>query len=98
MQRPYLQELVAKAAASSIPLHFEQYSDDIEVLHALPSQALQQPYLYLSSAQHDACSRNPLLAAIAPRLPAWVPHRAVAHALGFGQVTTSPQHGSTAAP
>jgi hypothetical protein len=60
----------------------------VAVLQALPQDALQQPLIYLSSAQRDVCLRIPALADIAPRLPGWVPHRAVAQALGHGQVAT----------
>jgi predicted NAD-dependent protein-ADP-ribosyltransferase YbiA (DUF1768 family) len=44
---------------------------------------LDEPRIYLSTAQADICSRNPLLSHLV--LPGWVKLRLVADALGHGQ-------------
>lgn len=40
-----------------------------------------EPYCYLSARQQQICERHSVLAAYAPHLPGWVPHRRVADAL-----------------
>ena len=51
------------------------------LLKSLPA-ALDEPYLFLSAKQASTCAEHPPLAPYAPHLPAWVPQRKVAEALG----------------
>ena len=61
-------------------------SEVVKVLKALPQHVLQEPLIYLSSAQRNICLSNHLLKHAAPHLPGWVSHRTVARALGLSQV------------
>ncbi|KAJ3206142.1 hypothetical protein HDU82_004697 [Entophlyctis luteolus] len=70
------------------------FMDTSDFLPLLPPHPLQQPYIYLSTAQKQKCAALPLLTAYADLLPGWIPHKKVASALGHDdyQINLAIQH------